>query len=117
MLSRGGGSESGHNGGVPRRNPVTRVGSVVRTRAWNGLRAGDPVVVDGDRVRAQAWVFLAHARNEVTGEEWVEVRGGRPGESKGRAFAPERIFPEGARRGPRVVGPSLADAPRLDLAD
>ncbi len=108
----------GHNGGVPRRPLVTsRVGPVVRTRAWNGLRDGDPVVVDEDRARAHAWVFVAHARNEATGEEWVEVRGGRAGEAKGRAFAPQRIYPAGARRGRRVVGPSLADAPRLDLAD
>lgn len=89
----------------------------MRTRAWHGLRDGDPVVVDDDRARRQAWVFVAHARNESTGEEWVEVRGGRVGESKGRAFAPGRIFPAGARRGTRVVGPSLADAPRLDLVD
>ena len=89
----------------------------MRSRAWNGLRDGDPVVVDDDRARAHAWVFVAHARNEVTGEEWVEVRGGRPGESKGRAFATGRIFPAGARRGRRVVGLSVADAPRLDLAD
>ncbi len=74
-------------------------------------------MVDDDRARSRAWVFVAHARNESTGEEWVEVRGGRVGESKGRAFAPGRIFPLGARRGRRVVGPSLADAPRLDLAD
>ena len=89
----------------------------MRTSAWHGLRAGDPVVVDDDRARVHSWVFVAHARNESTGEEWVEVRGGRAGESKGRAFAPGRIFPLGARRGRWVEGPSLADAPRLDLAD
>ena len=89
----------------------------MRSRHWNGLRDGDPVVVDDDRARAHEWVFVAHALNEDTGEEWVEVRGGRPGESKGRAFATERIFPAGTRRGRRVVGLSLVDAPRLDLAD
>ncbi|HQU25747.1 MAG TPA: hypothetical protein PLS29_01810 [Acidimicrobiales bacterium] len=102
---------------MPRRPLVTRVGPVVRTRAWNGLRDGDSVVVNDARVRARAWVFVAHALNESTGEEWVEVRGGRPGEAKGRAFAPERIFPVSVRRGRRVVGPSIADAPRLDLAN
>lgn len=100
---------------MTRRALETRHGAVVRRGAWNGLRAGDPVVVDEGRARRLSWVFVAHARNEVTGEEWVEVRGGRAGESKGRAFAAERIFPAGSRRGARVVGPSLVDAPRLDL--
>jgi hypothetical protein len=101
---------------VTGRPPETRSGAVVRTRVWNGVRDGDPVAVDTGRARPHAWVFVAHARNVATGEEWVEVRGGRPGESKGRAFSVERIFPAGARRGTRMVGPSLYDAPRLDLA-
>ncbi len=74
---------------------------------------GDAVVVNGLKERRQQWTFVAHVRNEATGDEWVEVRGGRLGESKGRAFHPDMIFPSGSRRGARVVGLSLASAPQL----
>ncbi|MFI5034806.1 MAG: hypothetical protein ACHQFZ_01200 [Acidimicrobiales bacterium] len=86
-----------------------------RSPRWHGVRAGDPVTVDGPRERRLRWVFLAHVVNEATGEEWVEVRGGRPGEAKGRAFRTEAIYPGNARRGSRLVGPSLAVAPQLPL--
>lgn len=79
------------------------------------MSEGDVVVVNGAKERRQQWVFVAHVRNEATGDEWVEVRGGRVGESKGRAFRPDLIFPSGSRKGARVVGLSLASAPQLSL--
>ncbi len=104
-----------HNEVVPLDASETRHGSIVRTNAWHGVRRGDAVVVDGPKERRQRWTFVAYALNESTGEEWVEVRGGRLGESKGRSFRPEQIFPIGARKGKRVVGLSLATAPQLPL--
>jgi hypothetical protein len=89
-------------------------GHQTRLEAWAGVRAGDAVEVAGVAGR-RAWVFVAHVTNEATGEAWVEVRGGRRGEAKFRAFAPEAIYPAGARRGSRWVRASLARAPRLDL--
>lgn len=73
------------------------------------------MAVNGARERRQAWVFVAHVVNEQTGEEWVEVRGGRSGESKGRSFRPELIYPASARRGGRLQGLSLGVAPQLPL--
>jgi hypothetical protein len=99
-----------------RREPlVTRRGQIVRTRAWNGVRNGDPVVVNGVKERRQHWTFVAHVLNEATGDEWIEVQGGRIGESKGRSFRTELIYPSGSRKGSRVVGLSLATAPQLSL--
>jgi hypothetical protein len=88
---------------------------VVRVQRWNGLGVGDPVCVDGPRERRQSWVFVAYAVNEATGEEWVEVRGGRIGESKGRAFHPDAIYPATARRGRTLRGLPVSVAPLLDL--
>jgi hypothetical protein len=93
----------------------TRFGEIVRTSAWHGVRVGDPVVVNAPKERRQQWTFVAHVVNEATGDEWVEVRGGRLGESKGRSFLPELIYPSSARKGTRVVGLSLATAPQLAL--
>lgn len=87
----------------------------MRTTTWAGLRHGDDVVVDGAKERRQHWVFLAHVLNEETGDEWVEVRGGRVGEAKGRSFRPELIYPITAKKGARLVGQSLAAAPQLPL--
>jgi hypothetical protein len=72
-------------------------------------------VVNAAKEGRQAWVFVAHVVNEASGEEWVEVRGGRAGEAKGRSFRPELIYPGGARRGSRLVGMSLAAAPRFPI--
>jgi hypothetical protein len=94
---------------------VTRHGQIVRSKEWHGVRYGDAVVVNGTKERRQQWVFVAHVLNEATGDEWVEVRGGRVGEMKGRSFLPEMIFPHGSRKGARVVGLSLATAPQLSL--
>ncbi|MFZ1062531.1 MAG: hypothetical protein WAN30_03580 [Acidimicrobiales bacterium] len=73
--------------------------------------------MDTPKERRQQWVFVAHVRNLETGDEWVEVRGGRLGESKGRAFRPELIYPSNAMRGSRLLGASLQFAPRLALYD
>ncbi len=95
---------------------VQRGAKVLRERFWAGLAEGDPVVVNSPKELRQQWVFVAHGRNEVTGEEWIEVRGGRPGEGRGRSFRPELIYPVAARRGSRVTGRSLHDAPQLSLS-
>jgi hypothetical protein len=71
------------------------------------------VVVDGVKERRQSWVFVAHVVNEATNDEWIDVRGGRTGESKGRSFRPEMIYPSGAKKGSRLVGLSLSVAPQL----
>jgi hypothetical protein len=80
---------------------------MVRSTRWNGVKSGDVVVVDGVKERRQHWVFVAHVVNEATDAEWVEVRGGRVGEAKGRSFRPEK--------GSRIVGLSLAQAPQLPI--
>jgi hypothetical protein len=73
---------------------------MVRSTRWNGVKSGDVVVVDGVKERRQHWVFVAHVVNEATDAEWVEVRGGRVG---------------GAKKGSRIVGLSLAQAPQLPI--
>jgi hypothetical protein len=87
-------------------------GHLVRTVAWSGLRAGDPVEIDGTRLRSARWAFIAHVRNAHTGDEWIEVVGGRPGDHKLRSFRPEQVFPPRSGRG-GAARPSLADAPQL----
>lgn len=103
------------NVGVKKRTVVTRQGHLVRSTRWAGLVTGDAVVVDGAKERRQKWVFVAHVTNALTHEEWVEVRGGRSGEAKGRSFRPDLIFPVSAKKGSRLVGQSLAHAPQLSL--
>jgi hypothetical protein len=97
------------------RPPVSRPGHLRRSPEWAGLREGDAVVVDGAKERRMRWCFVAHVVNERTNEEWIEVRGGRAGEAKGRSFRPEQIYPGNARRGSRLVLASLASAPQLAL--
>lgn len=99
---------------MKQRPVVSRHGNKVRSSQWHGVKSGDAVVVDGARGR-QHWVFVAHVVNEATDEEWVEVRGGRVGEAKGRSFRPEAIYPSGAQRGTRLVGLSLFEAPQLPI--
>ena len=50
-----------------------------RSTRWAGLRPGDPVQVDGTRLRGASWQFVAHVTNGETGDQWVEVVGGRAG--------------------------------------
>lgn len=113
---------------MPTRKPSTSPGSsspphLERSSEWSGVRTGDAVEVAGVRSRSSSWSFLAHVRNARTGEEWVEVVGGRDGSRAVRSFRPEQIFPpaprsarsaRSARRGDAARVP-LVDAPRLPL--
>ena len=88
-----------------------------RSERWNGLRAGDPVLVAGLSMRGATWEFRAHVVNRHNGSESVEVVGGRPGDRSVRSFGPDRIFAVTGRPGTGTArqpsGPSLADAPQL----
>jgi hypothetical protein len=101
--------------------PRTSPSHLRRSSEWAGVRAGDPVEVTGVRGRSTSWSFVAHVRNERTGDEWVEVVGGRAGSRAVRSFRPEQIFapsPRATRRGVKGAGAPrapLADAPRLPL--
>ena len=83
-----------------------------RTTQWAGLRPGDPVQVEGTRLRRASWAFVAHVTNDETGEAWVEVVGGRAGDRAVRSFRPDQLYAPAARPG---RDPSLADAPGLPL--
>ncbi len=83
-----------------------------RVTAWAGLRPGDPVQVEGTRLRGATWAFVAHVTNSETGESWVEVVGGRVGDRAVRSFRPDQLYAPSARPG---HDPSLADAPGLPL--
>lgn len=71
------------------------------------------MVVNLPKERRSQFVFVAHVTVVDSGEEWVEVRGGRTGEVKDRSFRPDLIYPASARQGGRLRGLSLADAPQL----
>ena len=89
-----------------------------RTSEWLGVRAGDAVEVAGQRGRSTSWSFLAHVRNVRTGEEWIEVVGGRAGSRAVRSFRPELVFapsPRSGRRAQRAPRAPLVDSPRLPL--
>jgi len=96
-------------------SPAPASGRLRRTTEWHGLRPGDPVAVTGTRMRSASWAFVAHVRNTETGDESVEVVGGRPGDRMIRSFRPEQVFPPSARGRPGPGPPSLADAPQLPL--
>ncbi len=64
------------------------------------------------RLRGATWTFVAHVRNVESGEEWVEVVGGRAGDRATRSFPPERVFPPASRPGASSQG-SFAEAPQL----
>ena len=83
-----------------------------RSVRWAGLRPGDPVLVEGTRLRGASWSFVAHVANVETGEEWVEVVGGRSGDRAVRSFRPDQLYAPSSRPG---RDPSLADAPGLPL--
>jgi hypothetical protein len=83
-----------------------------RNNRWAGLQSGDPVLVDGTRIRGASWTFVAHVSNLLTGEEWVEVVGGRSGDRTVRSFRPDQLYATSARPG---RDPSLAVAPGLPL--
>jgi hypothetical protein len=101
---------------TPRRNavpPNPATAHLVRSTSWAGLTPGDPVDVEG--MRRSSWAFVAHVRNERTGDEWVEVVGGRAAARSLRSFTPERIFPAGGGPSARQPLPSFVDAPQLPL--
>ena len=85
-----------------------------RSETWNGLRAGDRVVVSGLSMRGALWTFRAHIVNTNNGTESIEVVGGRPGDRTIRSFGPERIF---AATGKRARGSSTATTGQLSLAE
>jgi hypothetical protein len=97
-------------------------GHLERSENWNGVRAGDPVIVSGLRMRGATWEFRAHIRNRRNETESIEVVGGRAGDRRLRSFEPDRIFPvtgsrrarQGSSRSPSDR-PSLAEAPQLPL--
>src|SRR5579862_8385393 len=91
-------------------------GNLRREASWAGVRRGDAVEVSGTRLRSAKWEFIAFVRNVATGEEWVEVVGGRSGDRKVRSFPPERVFAPAGKSGRSDPRQSLADAPRLPLA-
>lgn len=88
-------------------------GHLERAVTWAGLRPGDPVEVEGTRLRSATWEFVAHVRNTNTGTEWVEVVGGRSGDRKLRSFSPDQVFAPAARRAKGAARSSLAEAPQL----
>jgi len=88
-------------------------GRLVRSSSWAGLSPGDPVDVAGTRLRSAHFEFVAHVRHAASGEEWIEVVGGRPGDRKLRSFRPEQVFPP--KQKGRAQPASLAEAPRLPL--
>src|SRR5580692_530491 len=88
------------------------VADLRRSTKWAGLQPGDPVRVEGTRLRGAAWQFVAHVTNGDTGEQWVEVVGGRAGDRAVRSFRPDQLYAVAARPG---RDPSLADAPGLPL--
>ena len=92
-----------------------RQGNLLRQEQWAGVSSGEPVIVDGVKERRQSWVFIAHVLNSATNEVWVEVRGGKAGESKTRSFRPELIYPMIAKKGSKLVGLPLSVAPQLPI--
>ncbi len=105
-----------------RRAASTAAAHLERSETWNGLRAGDKVVVSGLGIRGATWEFRAHVLNRHNGSESVEVVGGRAGDRTVRSFEPERIYPVVGRKrsGTRSAASggdqlSLAEAPQLPL--
>ena len=98
------------------RESATGPSHLERVSEWSGVRAGDPVEIAGLRARSTSWSFLAYVRNVRTGEDWVEVVGGRDGRRAVRCFRPELVFDPSPRSARRGVGPTrapLANSPRL----
>ncbi len=107
---------------MPRRRPTRPEATPAdahlhRSTSWQGLRAGDRVVIAGTRLRGATWAFRAHVRNQRTGTEWVEVVGGRPGDRSVRSFDLDRVYAVTAKAGRSGAAPAgelpLADAPQL----
>lgn len=91
------------------------LGKLLRTPTWAGVHKGDPVEVMGTHLRSAEWEFVAHVRNVRTGDEWIEVVGGRRGDRTPRSFSPDRVFAPAPKQGRRSPRASLADQPMLPL--
>jgi hypothetical protein len=91
-----------------------RASALVRSAQWAGLGPGDPLEVRGTRLRSASWTFVAHVVNSATGEEWIEVVGGKPGDRKVRSFRLEQIYPAGGQKNRGARAP-LAQSPQLPL--
>jgi len=95
--------------------PSAGTAKLQRVSEWAGVSKGETVEIAETGMRSATWEFVAHVRNVATGDEWIEVVGGRPGGRSLRSFPPSRVFAptkKGRRGGPPV---SLADAPQLPL--
>ncbi len=79
------------------------VADLRRATRWAGLRPGDPVQVEGTRLRGATWQFVAHVTNSETGEAWVEVVGGRAGDRAVRSFRPDQLYDPCGPSGPRPL--------------
>jgi hypothetical protein len=88
---------------------------LVRQNVWAGVSKGETVEVTETGMRSATWEFVAHVRNVVTGEEWIEVVGGKGGDRAQRSFRPERVFAPGKGGGRSGARSSLAQEPRLPL--
>ena len=100
---------------MARRSKPEAVSRHVRLTTWQGVTVGDAVAVNVEREIKNNYEFVAHVTNPETGDVWVEVRGGRAGESRIRSFRPEVLYLRSARKGSKFVGLPLADAPCLDF--
>jgi hypothetical protein len=88
---------------------------VERRDPWSGLRAGDRVDVLDPREPRATWAFVAHVTNVESGDSWVEVVGGRAGDTRRRSFRPEQLFAFGSIRNGSPTTRPLCDAPLLNL--
>ncbi|MBU6233533.1 MAG: hypothetical protein KJS64_04715 [Acidobacteria bacterium] len=85
----------------------------LRSTTWQGLSEGDLVAVNVERETRSNYSFVAHVTNPETGDEWIELCGGKAGESRIRSFRPDTVYLRSARKGSRFVGLPLAQAPCL----
>ena len=99
---------------MERWSPVSRPADMAdlrRNKRWAGLRPGDPVQVDGTRLRGASWEFVAHITNGETGEVWVEVVGGRAGDRAVRSVPAGPALRADGPAGPRPLPGRRARAP------
>lgn len=85
----------------------------VRSTTWQGLVSGDLVAVNVERETRSNFQFVAHVMNPETGDEWIELRGGKAGEARIRSFRPDTVYLRSARKGSKFVGLPLSAAPCL----
>ena len=102
----------GQNGEMARRRPAPP-SRFQRSETWQGLVPGDPVAVNVERETKANFEFVAHVTNPETGDEWIELRGGKAGESRIRSFRPDTVYLRSARKGTKFIGLPLSAAPCL----